>query len=74
MALRYSRRYIGSAKRGIPLSCLMWENRRHLSVHAHLEQPSFPTRKVLKHNEPEHTITIVADLEILSSPEADCPC
>ncbi|XP_016995832.3 LOW QUALITY PROTEIN: uncharacterized protein [Drosophila takahashii] len=51
----------------------MWENRRHLSVHAHLEQPSFPTHKikVLKHNEPRHTITIVADLdEILSSPES----
>lgn len=50
----------------------MWENRRHLSVHAHLEQPLIPI-KVLRHNEPiAHTI--VANLEILSSPEADCPC
>ncbi|XP_043656066.1 LOW QUALITY PROTEIN: uncharacterized protein LOC122622027 [Drosophila teissieri] len=50
----------------------MWENRRHLSVHAHLEQPLIPI-KVLKHN--AHIAhTIVANLEILSSPEADCPC
>ncbi|XP_017076795.2 LOW QUALITY PROTEIN: uncharacterized protein LOC108111751 [Drosophila eugracilis] len=53
----------------------MWENRRHLSVYTPTSNnPRFHGRKVLKHNEPKHTHTIVADLEILSSPQADCPC
>lgn len=39
----------------------MWENRRHLSAHAHLEQPSIPTlraAKVLRHNESKQLLRI----------------
>ncbi|XP_017120500.1 uncharacterized protein LOC108141565 [Drosophila elegans] len=56
----------------------MWENRRHLSVHAHhgntLDQPLFPTLARHKSVKAQWVQTIVADLKILSSPEADCPC